>query len=439
MNQNLLNAIKSLAASRGAGVLLDPGRVEENLPVFAGKEAAGERKAFIQCLASGLPGELQKCPDRRARLDCKNRFARHLAGQGFAAGQAGEIAELVDSLVPAAAAAAHTPPRPPAAGPAPPAGPPPRPSAVIVPQAAPQSRRIPPFWSFQRPALKAGKAKIVIIAVSLAAAAAIGIFLFTRPWSPQKIYASYKDSVVMMYGAYSYELRVDDQIVGNLIIDENGEPAAGVHEYSGTGFFVSRDGKVATNRHVALPWLYDGEADYLKKLAQKEFRGDVQVSGQFTYIGFFLNDTYVTGLQDLIECAPQSINTGSRADIDVAVMQTKSKTLPAGIKNIVDVYRAAVSDKAHAVGTTVCTIGFPAGFDLGLTVQGIAATAQEGKITQERGDVEFGLNAAVEHGASGSPVFNQYGQLVGVINAGYEKRQGFNMAIKAKHVLDLMK
>jgi hypothetical protein len=109
MNANLLNAIRKLAASQGAGVF-DSRRADGEIPVFAGREAANERKVFIQCLASGLPAELQNCPDRRSRLDCKNRCIRQLSGQGFAAPLAQEIADLVDSLIPAAAS---TPPAPP--------------------------------------------------------------------------------------------------------------------------------------------------------------------------------------------------------------------------------------------------------------------------------------------------------------------------------------
>jgi hypothetical protein len=102
VNTNLQNAIKNLAASRA--VLSDARRVDEALPVFAGKEAAAERKAFIQCLASGLPAELQKCPDQEARAGCKNLAARKMAAGGVAAPLAKEIVDLVDFLVPANAA-----------------------------------------------------------------------------------------------------------------------------------------------------------------------------------------------------------------------------------------------------------------------------------------------------------------------------------------------
>jgi hypothetical protein len=99
VNTNLRNAIRNLAAS--PAVLLDARRVDETLPVFAGKEAAMERNTFIQCLASGLPAELQKCPDQGSRFDCKNRAVQKMAVQGIAAPLAEEIVDLVDSLIPA--------------------------------------------------------------------------------------------------------------------------------------------------------------------------------------------------------------------------------------------------------------------------------------------------------------------------------------------------
>ena len=116
-----------------------------------------------------------------------------------------------------------------------------------------------------------------------------------------------------------------------------------------------------------------------------------------------------------------------------------SKTLPAGTETIIDLNQAVITDDGFVAGASVFTIGFPAGFGLGMTAQGIQANNQEGKITQLRGDIEFGHNIAVEHGASGSPVFNEYGKLVGIINAGYEKKQGYNMAIKAKYAVELVK
>ena len=65
--------------------------------------------------------------------------------------------------------------------------------------------------------------------------------------------------------------------------------------------------------------------------------------------------------------------------------------------------------------------------------------ANGGSITQESTEFTFGFNAPSYGGASGSPVFNDKGQLIGVLNSGVSKSQGFNYAVKASHVKDLLK
>jgi V8-like Glu-specific endopeptidase len=74
------------------------------------------------------------------------------------------------------------------------------------------------------------------------------------------------------------------------------------------------------------------------------------------------------------------------------------------------------------------------------TEKGLQNQLQSGSITQSRGDYEFGHNAATAGGASGSPVLNEKGKLIGVHHAGMTGltgAQGFNWAIKAKFVLEL--
>ena len=53
-------------------------------------------------------------------------------------------------------------------------------------------------------------------------------------------------------------------------------------------------------------------------------------------------------------------------------------------------------------------------------------------------DYKFGFTAPSYHGASGSPVFNKYGKLVGIVNSGIDSSQGFNYAIKAECLLKLL-
>jgi pSer/pThr/pTyr-binding forkhead associated (FHA) protein len=298
---------------------------------------------------------------------------------------------------------------------------------------------------------KSKQTKILLIASAVIAVAVAGFLFVQKPWeakgstvfsvervlSPEEIYARYKKSVVLIMGAYYYEVN-SGGTTRYYVVDGGGNVVRIYSEddamiYMGTGFFVSNDGKIVTNKHVAAPWEYDD--DVIAKI--KRATGGVNIEGRLAFISCLLNDTYVSDLQDFTRCTP--IKTGATNDIDVAVLQTNSKTLPNGTETIIDLDQAVITDDKIVVGASIFTIGFPAGLGLGWTEQGIQANNQDGRITQIRGDVQFGHNIAIEHGASGSPVFNEYGKLVGIINAGYERKQGYNMAVKAKYAVELVK
>ena len=92
------------------------------------------------------------------------------------------------------------------------------------------------------------------------------------------------------------------------------------------------------------------------------------------------------------------------------------------------------------VGKHIYTIGFP--FGTGLqdlkSEKGIQVLARGGSITQATTEYSFSFDAASYQGASGSPIFNENGMLVGVLNAGVEVSQGFNYGIKAKFVKEML-
>ena len=121
---------------------------------------------------------------------------------------------------------------------------------------------------------------------------------------------------------------------------------------------------------------------------------------------------------------------------DVAILQLITKQLPDAQCNIVDLSQAVINDAEILGGSRMYTLGFPHG--LNLQDSEIKVFAHSGKITQECTKYSFGFDAASYGGASGSPVFNAKGQLIGVLNAGVSKSQGFNYGIKAIHVKELL-
>ena len=69
---------------------------------------------------------------------------------------------------------------------------------------------------------------------------------------------------------------------------------------------------------------------------------------------------------------------------------------------------------------------------------GIQLLARGGSITQILNEFQFGFDAASFGGASGSPIFNDKGMLVGILNSGVTSTQGFNYGIKAKYIKELL-
>ncbi|MDR3267443.1 MAG: FHA domain-containing protein [Tannerella sp.] len=302
--------------------------------------------------------------------------------------------------------------------------------------------------------------KTVLIAALSAVAAAVVIILLLigndPKWTPEKIYATYKKSVVMIYGEYYYHVSSGNYDFGNFIIENNELVPDRVHSYGGTGFFVSQDGKIVTNKHVAVPWAYkQQEIELIRKKVQEylilmasqsrahqieylPLVNEVQVNGKQVTLGIVLNDTHLNNASDIIPCV--FLKTTDNDEIDVAIIQTNSKSLPVGVEHIVDLNNTVVNNEDIKEGRSIYTIGFPLGVTIGKTSQGLEANNQSGEITQMRGDYAFGHNITIEHGASGSPVFNEYGQLIGVVNAGFFGiSQGYNMAIKAKYAVELVK
>ena len=139
----------------------------------------------------------------------------------------------------------------------------------------------------------------------------------------------------------------------------------------------------------------------------------------------------------------QEIKGYDDVDKDVAILQTATRKLPADVTNIIDINNADPSPESIVEGKTVFTIGFPYGADVALTSsQELKNQVHGGSVTQDRGEYEFGHDAETAGGASGSPIINDRGRLIGVHHAGLTGvtgAQGFNRAIKVKYLLDLLK
>ena len=238
----------------------------------------------------------------------------------------------------------------------------------------------------------------------------------------------------------------------------------------GTAFFISDDGKLVTNLHIVKPWLFDEykkRMEYLQKVFEQMFAENYEKMKEYNeFHSFFvsfsgkmvssMSKLKVTGVLDGIGICPNNVvftldhftkcrvlSAGEDTNKDVAIIQSENLDLPNKKCTYINVQDSMdISDKVLKVGSEMYTLGFPMGRAMQKeeeeVMNGIKLVAQDGKITQESSQYSFGFNAATVGGASGSPIFNMKGKLIGVLNSGFSVTQGYNFGIKAKYVKELL-
>lgn len=294
---------------------------------------------------------------------------------------------------------------------------------------------------------------------------------------PSEIYAMYKKTVVMIYEQSGYGVTINNRPLSYYLsdleafdyfsIDSDGDVSPGAMFGSGTGFFISSDGKIMTNRHVVGPTKSEQEKEteqikeaiqnYLKELAKKYRAAGqrkaadyidglaeaVDVNYDILWIGIGMNDTHVTARtiadlkREFVSCSV--LKTSQDDALDVAIIQTNDKRTPDVVTHVVDLNDIA-RESDMELGDNVYTIGFPKGFTLGTTDMGLEANNQSGEITQERGEYTYGHNITIHQGASGSPVFDCHGRFAGIIVSGFlGLSQGYNHAVQPQKASDFAK
>jgi serine protease Do len=243
------------------------------------------------------------------------------------------------------------------------------------------------------------------------------------------------------------------------------------HQESGTGFIYRPDGYIVTNGHVVEHAnLHDPQAiKALDTSVEEDFINALKQGTLFQYIEHQIGRP----LQDKEkQIVVQSVLQGhvhlSRSDPTIQVYLANGAKYPGDIlqysppvteggKDVAVVKIAATNLPTVTLGNSdavrvqdpVMVIGYPGlaspwgGNDLISGESSFVPTATDGHIsavkTSFSGNPLLQSDAAITHGNSGGPAFNQEGQVIGIATAGADVTQGFNWFVPMKTAMEFVR
>jgi serine protease Do len=183
---------------------------------------------------------------------------------------------------------------------------------------------------------------------------------------------------------------------------------------SGSGFVVSPNGLIVTNRHLIRDWDYNQPAP--------------GVTGRTTSIEVIFpggrREDAIPG--DLVKIAPT-------LDVDVAIIKVRSTTPPPAV------LRLEPGLERINQGDEVVVIGYPLGLDLmQLTNQDRVQTSLSVGVVSQIGPEYIQLSLRAYQGSSGGPVLSRRGEVIGLITANVGNAQDITLCTPAAAALKLM-
>jgi S1-C subfamily serine protease len=221
----------------------------------------------------------------------------------------------------------------------------------------------------------------------------------------------------------------------------------------GTGFFVTPEGHIVTNKHVVQPWKFDPQFAALEALGlaradESTLRISAWAGGSPAFneqkepdftVGF---NNHALGNLALFKAAPDEMETASivlpdgaslqgrlhRSDNnDLAILKAEGGPFPTvRVKEEAGVAKVAKLDP-------VMVIGFPRG--RGILERRVAETSPSTGVVRKVEDTIY-VTASIIPGNSGGPLFTLDGEVIGVCTRVYSETLG--ICIRIEHAMKLL-
>lgn len=302
-----------------------------------------------------------------------------------------------------------------------------------------------------------------------------------------------ENASVCVYGGYYYEINVQDDPFKNVIkdwpdkwymgIDSNGKLQVSMNtdglrpiSYTGTAFFISKDGEMGTNRHIAVPWEYrDTEVEenirqqmekarqatsgiLYELLTYNVMKGTIssddagawfrryqnsplEIGGKHAFFGIGLTGSKINNLIDLQQA--QVIAESGDPQKDVALIRLNSRKTPDYLIEmgaIYDIENARVDETTlHPQNEDFTIIGYPMGETISnQTFNGteLRPTSHKASLSKMPDDNQMQIQAVGIGGQSGSPVIDKSHRLVGVLSSGFGGTE-VTYCCNIKHLVEL--